>query len=48
MVLGAKSYGVHAIARKSGRSAQLWSRNQKDFTRPFTGVAIIAGGLVGD
>jgi ATP-dependent DNA ligase len=25
--------GFRAIGRKSGRSAQLWSRNQKDFTR---------------
>jgi ATP-dependent DNA ligase len=25
--------GFHAVARKSGRTAQLWSRNQKDFTR---------------
>lgn len=27
--------GFQAIGRKSGRSAQLWSRNQKDFTRDF-------------
>jgi DNA ligase D-like protein (predicted ligase) len=30
--------GFRAIARKSGRSTQLWSRNQKDFTRRFSGV----------
>jgi hypothetical protein len=30
--------GFRAIARKSGRSAQLWSRNQKDFTRRFQRV----------
>ena len=31
--------GFLAIGRKSGRSAQLWSRNQKDFTRGFAAVA---------
>src|SRR6266478_2607295 len=30
--------GFRAIGRKSGRSAQLWSRNQKDFTRRFPDV----------
>ena len=30
--------GFCAIGRKSGRSAQLWSRNQKDFTRRFPGL----------
>jgi bifunctional non-homologous end joining protein LigD len=30
--------GFRTIGRKSGRSAQLWSRNQKDFTRRFPGV----------
>ena len=30
--------GFRAIGRKSGRSAQLWSRNQKDFVRRFLGV----------
>jgi len=30
--------GFRAIGRKSGRSAQLWSRNQKDFARRFPGV----------
>src|SRR6266478_5877505 len=31
--------GFRAIGRKSGRSAQLWSRNQKDFTRRFPDLA---------
>jgi ATP-dependent DNA ligase len=31
--------GYRAIGRKSGRSAQLWSRNQKNFTRRFPAVA---------
>jgi len=31
--------GYRAIARKSGRSTQLWSRNQKDFARRFQAVA---------
>jgi bifunctional non-homologous end joining protein LigD len=30
--------GFRAIGRKSGRSGQLWSRNQKDFTRRFPQV----------
>ena len=30
--------GFRAIGRKSGRAAQLWSRNQKDFVRRFPGV----------
>src|SRR5438105_12377807 len=30
--------GFRAIGRKSGRSAQLWSRNQKDFTRRFPDI----------
>jgi len=30
--------GFRAVGRKSGRSAQLWSRNQKDFSRRFPGV----------
>ena len=30
--------GFRAIGRKSGRSAHLWSRNQKDFVRRFPGV----------
>ena len=31
--------GFRAIGRKSGRGAQLWSRNHKDFGRRFPGVA---------
>jgi ATP-dependent DNA ligase len=31
--------GYRAIGRKSGRSTQLWSRNQKNFTRRFPAVA---------
>jgi ATP-dependent DNA ligase len=31
--------GFRANGRKSGRSAELWSRNQKDFTRRFRDVA---------
>ncbi len=30
--------GFRVIGRKPGRSAQLWSRNQKDFARRFPGV----------
>jgi bifunctional non-homologous end joining protein LigD len=30
--------GFRAIGRKSGRSSQLWSHNQKDFTRRFPEV----------
>jgi bifunctional non-homologous end joining protein LigD len=30
--------GFRAIGRKAGRSAQLWSRNQKNFARRFPGV----------
>ena len=30
--------GFRAIGRESGRSAQLWSRNQKDFTRRFSDI----------
>jgi hypothetical protein len=30
--------GFRAIGLKSGRNAQLWSRNQKDFNRRFPGV----------
>ena len=30
--------GFRDVGRKSGRSAQLWSRNQKDFTRRFPSV----------
>jgi ATP-dependent DNA ligase len=31
--------GYRAIGRKSGRSTQLWSRNQKDFARRFPAIA---------
>src|SRR6516162_5256961 len=34
--------------RKSGRSAQLWSRNQKDFTRRFRDVAKAIADLPND
>jgi bifunctional non-homologous end joining protein LigD len=37
-----------AIGRKSGRRAQLWSRNQKDFTRRFAAVAKVIAGLPND
>jgi bifunctional non-homologous end joining protein LigD len=30
--------GFSAMGRKSGRTAQLWSRNQKDFARRFSGL----------
>ena len=30
--------GYRAIGRKAGRSVQLSSRNQKDFTRRFSGI----------
>jgi len=31
--------GYRALGRKSGRSTQLWSRNQKDFARRFPTIA---------
>jgi len=37
--------GFRAIGRKSGRSAQLWSRNQKDFTRRFREITKAIGDL---
>jgi bifunctional non-homologous end joining protein LigD len=40
--------GFRAIGRKSGRSAQLWSRNQKDFTRRFPDVVKGIAGLPSD
>jgi hypothetical protein len=40
--------GFRAIGRKSGRGAQLWSRNQKDFTRRFPGVVKGLAGLPSD
>jgi hypothetical protein len=43
--------GFRAIGRKSGGSAQLWSRNQKDLTRRFRdvvkGIAELANGTRG-
>jgi bifunctional non-homologous end joining protein LigD len=40
--------GFRAIGRKSGRSAPLWSRNQKDFTRRYPAVLKGIGDLPGD
>jgi bifunctional non-homologous end joining protein LigD len=40
--------GFRAIGRKSRRSSQLWSRNQKDFTRRFPDVVKGIAGLPGD
>jgi DNA ligase D-like protein (predicted ligase) len=40
--------GFRAIGRKSGRNAQLWSRNQKDFTRRFPDVAKAVAELPND
>jgi bifunctional non-homologous end joining protein LigD len=40
--------GFCAIGRKSGSSAQLWSRNQKDFSRRFPGVVKGITGLPND
>jgi len=40
--------GFRAIGRKSGRSAQLWSRNQKDFTRRFRHVTKAIADLPND
>ena len=40
--------GFRAIGRKSGRSAQLWSRNQKDFTRRFPELVKGIAGLPDD
>jgi ATP dependent DNA ligase domain len=37
--------GFRAIGRKSGRSAQPWSRNQKDFARRFPDVVMGIGEL---
>ena len=37
--------GFRAIGRKSGRGAQLWSRNQKDFRRRFYLPAYLAPGV---
>jgi len=40
--------GFRAIGRKSGRSAQLWSRNHKDFTGRFPAVTSALLELPGD
>jgi bifunctional non-homologous end joining protein LigD len=40
--------GFRAIGRKSGRSAQLWSRNLRDFSRRFPGVLSALQELPGD
>jgi bifunctional non-homologous end joining protein LigD len=40
--------GFRAIGRKSGRSAQLWSRNQKDFRRRFPTVVKAIADLPND
>ena len=40
--------GFRAIGRKSGRTAQLWSRNQKDFARRFPGMVKAVGELPSD
>ena len=40
--------GFRAIGRRSARSAQLWSRNQKDFTRRFPEVVKGIAGLPSD
>jgi len=40
--------GFRAIGRKSGRSVQLWSRNQKDFARRFPEVAKAVAELPSD
>jgi bifunctional non-homologous end joining protein LigD len=40
--------GFRAVGRKSGRSAQLWSRNHKDFSRRFPEVLNALQELPGD
>src|SRR5438105_4479588 len=40
--------GFRAISRKAGRSAQLWSRNQKNFARRFPTVVKALAGLPED
>src|SRR5438105_7450290 len=40
--------GFRAIGRKSGRSTQHWSRNQKDVTRRFPDIVKGIGGLPND
>ena len=40
--------GFRAIGRKAGRTAQLWSRNQKNFARRFPTVLKALAGLPDD
>ena len=40
--------GFRAIGRKAGRTAQLWSRNQKNFARRFPGVVKALANLPDD
>jgi ATP-dependent DNA ligase len=40
--------GFRAIGRKAGRSAQLWSSNQKDFARRFPEVVKAIASLSSD
>jgi len=40
--------GFRAIGRKAGRTAQLWSRNQKNFARRFPTVVKALAGLPDD
>jgi hypothetical protein len=40
--------GFRAIGRKAERTAQLWSRNQKNFARRFPTVVKALGGLPDD
>src|SRR5215831_9260693 len=40
--------GFRAIGRKAGRTAQLWSRNQKNFARRFPTVVKALDGLPDD
>jgi DNA ligase D-like protein (predicted ligase) len=40
--------GFRAIGRKAGRTAQLWSRNQKNFARQFPAVVKALAGLPDD
>src|SRR5215472_10393420 len=40
--------GFRAIGRKAGRSAQLWSRNQKNFARRFPAIVKGLAGLPDD
>ena len=40
--------GFRAFGRKAGRTAQLWSRNQKNFARRFPGVVKALANLPDD